>query len=90
MSHRQGSSTSDSENSDYYSAEEAGADIDIQNHERMDWETSRTTVSVACRVNNKEPTSNPFLCANAAAFMTRAQSAGTLKSLLTTGTLFVR
>jgi hypothetical protein len=89
MSHRQESSSSESEDDDYYSANEAGSDIDVQEDEQMDWETSRSTVSVPCRVNNKEPTSNPFLCANAASFMTGIQSARALRHPLATGTLYV-
>lgn len=91
MSHyRQESSDSDSEDRAYYSAEDAGSDIEImQEDEEMDWEPSRSTVSVPCRMNDKEPTSKPLLCANAALFMTGIQNARALKSLVARGTLHV-
>jgi len=89
--HRQESSDSDSTDDNYYSANDAGSDIDImQEDEEMEWETSRSTVSVPCRmINDKEPTSNSLLCANAALFMTSIQNARALKFLVAKGTLYV-
>ena len=88
--HRQEFSDSDSDDRDYYSAEDAGSDIEIMQEDReMDWEPSRSTVSVPCRVNDKEPTSNPLLCANAALYMTGIQNARALRFLVARGTLHV-
>jgi hypothetical protein len=89
MFHHPEHSSSESEDGDYFSADDTGFDTDEQEDEHMDWEASRSIVSVPCGVNNEESTSNLLLCANAASFMTGIQTARALKFLLATSTLYV-
>jgi hypothetical protein len=89
MTYHHEHSASESEDDAYYSAEDTGFDNDGPEDEEMDWEASRSTVSVPCGANSEESTSNLLLCANAASFMTGIQTARALKTLLATSTLYV-
>ena len=87
MSPRGNPNDSDSENEEFYSADEnEGSDQD----ETMDWEAPLSSVSIPCDLSDKEFTSKAILCANAATFMAGIQSKKMLRQTISEHTLRVR